>query len=55
MEMVVAVGVHWTNSEFIPQSIPAIVLVVLLAFIAYKRRDAITWALGTLRGETGPA
>ena len=55
VEMVVGVGVHWTNSEFVPQSIPAVVLVVLLAFIAYKRRDAITWAFATLRGEAGPA
>ena len=54
VEMVVGVGVHWTNSEFVPRSIPAIVLIVLLAFIAYKRRDAITWAFATFRREAGP-
>ena len=49
-EMVVGVGIHWTNAEFIPDSIPAIVLVLLLAFIAYSRRDAITWALAQIKG-----
>ena len=53
--MFVAVGVHWTNAEFIPESISAIVLLALNAFIAYKRRNAVTWALGALRGGAGTA
>ena len=43
------------SPEPLTQTIPAIVFAVLLAFIAYRRRDAITWALATLRGRTGPA
>ena len=53
--MFVGVGVHWTNSESLPESIPAIVLLALSACIAYRRRDAITWALGLLRGEARAA
>ncbi len=49
-EIVVGVGVHWTNAEFIPDSIPAIVLVLLLPSIAYSRRDTITWALAQNKG-----
>ena len=43
------------SDEPLIQTIPAIVFAVLLAFIAYRRRDAITWALSALRGGTGPA
>ena len=43
------------SPEPLTQAIPAIVFAVLLAFIAYRRRDAITWALATLRGEAGAA
>jgi hypothetical protein len=47
--------VNWTNAEFILESISAIVLLALYAFIAYKRRKAVTWALGALRGGAGVA
>ena len=43
------------SDEPLIQTIPAIVFAVLLAFIAYRRRDAVTWALSALRGPAGPA
>jgi len=44
--MVVDTVIISVSPEPLTQTIPAIVFAVLLAFIAYRRRDAITWALG---------
>jgi len=53
--MVVDTVIISVSPELLTQTIPAIVFAVLLAFIAYRRRDAIAWSFAILRGKTGPA